>query len=288
MDFQYYDTLLDKSDRKLNYFIENIIPNFTKGEMTVILDDLAGKPNKNSIKTSITTDFIGIGEDYNTFADISKLSSDQLKQIYKIFISNELNDKIAIKWRFYQYLKFTREFVMDSVYVNRSGNQDDVIDIIIETDNNELIFVVCYTILELENFKEIINNVIEFTNEMNLLPDKIIIATQKTYRNIPINEAVDIQGKSIIPELWLEWVEVNKSFNGDDLIVISSSNNDENIEVAGYNFTSTEDLLDYVYEYSDGGQILVFKQNSFFSESDLRKEQKQVELIWKGLMIKQF
>lgn len=288
MDFQYYDTLLDKSDRKLNYFIENIIPNFTKGEMPVILDDLGGKPNKNSIKTSITTDFIEIGEDYNTFADISKLSSDQLKQIYKIFISNELNDKIAIKWRFYQYLKFTREFVMESVYVNRSGNQDDVIDIIIETDNNELILVVCYTILELENYKEIINNVIEFTNEMNLLPDKIIIATQKTYRNIPINEAVDIQSKSIIPELWLEWVEVNKSFNGDDLIVISSSNNDENIEVAGYNFTSTEDLLDYVYEYSDGGQILVFKQNSFFSESDLRKEQKQVELIWKGLMIKQF
>jgi hypothetical protein len=288
MDFQYYDTLMDKSVRKLNYFIENITPNFMKGEMPVLLDDLAGKPNKNSIKTSIATDFIEIGKDYNTYADLSKLSSEQLKQIYQIFISNELNDKPAIKWRFYQYLKFTRDFVIENVYINRSGNQNDMVDFIIETDNSEIVFVVCYTILELESYMEIINDIIEFTKKNNLLPDKIIIATQKTYRNIPINEEVTIQGKSIIAELWVEWVEINKSFNGDDLIIISSSNTDENIEIAGYNFTSTEDVLNYVYEYSDGGQILIFKQNSFFSESDLSKEQKQVELIWKGLMIKEF
>lgn len=288
MDFQYYDALLDKSDKRLNYFVENVTPNFTKGELPIFLDDLAGRPLRKGTKSSITTKFIEIGEDYDIVADLSKLNSEKLKQIYQIFISKELNDKMAVKWRFYQYLKFARGFIIESVHVNRTANQDDVIDFIIKTDEREIIFVVCFTILELENYMEIINNIIEFAKKKNIIPDKIIIVTQKTYRNIPITEASMIQGKSITPELWVEWVEIDKSFNGDDLLIVSSSNNDDNLEFAGFNFTSIDNLLDYIYEYSDGGQISIFKQIGFFSETLLSKEQEKVELIWKGLMIKDF
>jgi len=287
MDFQYFETLLDKSDKSLFYFIEQITPIFTKGELPIFLDDIAGKALKKGTKSSLSTGFIEIGEDIDTVSDLSKLNSGQLKQIYQIFISKELNNKTSVKWRFYQYLKFTRGFIIESVHINRTNKQDEIIDFIIETENNEIIFIVCYTILDLENYMEIIYKVIEFAKKQKIIPDKVIIAPIKTYRNIPITEAFNIQDKSVIPELWVEWVESNKLFNGDDLIiVINNDNNDDNLELAGFNFTSTQELLDYIYEYSDGGQISIFKQIGYFSENIQKNE--QVELIWKGIMIKSF
>ncbi|MFX1257351.1 MAG: hypothetical protein ACFFAN_05810 [Promethearchaeota archaeon] len=284
MDFQYYETLLDKSDKNLVYYAEKISPFFTNGEIQMLLDDLAGKNLRKGKQSRLIAGFIEIGDDYDKIADLSKLDSKKLKQLYQIFISEEINDKKAVKWRFYQYLKFARGLTFKAIYINQANNQDNVIDLILEMDNGEIIFVVCVGILELENYMDIINSVIEFGNTQDKYsPDKVIIAANKSYRNIPIKETIKIQDKSVIPELWIEWLELNKPFNGDDLIIVYT-NNEENLKLSGFNFKSMQDLLDYIYEYTDGGQISIFKQLGFLSE--ITQQEPRIELIWKGIMMK--
>ena len=78
----------------------------------------------------------------------------------------------------------------------------------------------------------------------------------------------------------IEWIEQGCSFNGEDLLIL---NNNE-LEVAGFNFISLQDLLDYVYEFSEYEQISIFRQQGYFSEN-LTKSQ-NIELIWKGIMLK--
>lgn len=285
MNFQYFETLLDKSEKNLFYFVENIIPAFTKGELPILLRDLEGRSltKKEQSDSKLVKGFLEVGEDYDTVADLSKLNFEQLKLLYKIFISKEMNDKKAVKWRLYQNIKFIRDFTVTSIQVNRTNDEEEYLDFIIRMENKELYFVVCWDVLELDNYMQIINNIIEFEKKNNISPDKLIIATSKTYRNIPITEAFTLKDKSIIPELWVEWVDLEKAFNGDDLITMITNKN-EKLELAGFNFSSTSELLDYVYEYSGGGQISLFKQIGYFSETI--EEEQQVELIWKGIMIK--
>ncbi len=286
MDFQYFETLLDKSDNSLLYFVEQIIPFFKKEELLILLDDLAGKPLNKSVKSSKATGFIEINDDYDKNAELSKLKSEQLKLLYQIFISKELNEKKDVKWRFYQYLKFVRGFNFKSIHVNRTNNENSAVDFIIEMENREIFFVNCGSILKLENYTEIITNIIKFSKNRKIVPDKIIIAANKSYRNIPITEAFTIQKYSIIPELWIEWVDLNKMFNGDDLLIMSN-NKGEILELAGFNFSGTEDLLDYIYENSNGGQISIFKQIGYYSETVQKEQKPKVELIWRGIMIKE-
>jgi hypothetical protein len=54
--------------------------------------------------------------------------------------------------------------------------------------------------------------------------------------------------------------------------------------MAGFNFISTDDLLNYVYKHTNGGQISIFRQLDFFTE--VSEEDPEVDLIWKGIMIK--
>jgi len=56
------------------------------------------------------------------------------------------------------------------------------------------------------------------------------------------------------------------------------------LKLAGFNFTSLQDLLDYIYEFSEGGQISIIRQIDFFSEN--LKQELETELIWKGIIIK--
>ncbi len=45
-----------------------------------------------------------------------------------------------------------------------------------------------------------------------------------------------------------------------------------------------QDLLDYVYKMSQGGQISIYKSAGYFSENE--QEEREVELFWKGIMLK--
>lgn len=283
MNFQYYETLLDKSDKNLLYFIDKITPNFTKGELSIFLNDIEKKGISRNTKSSVVKGYIEIGGDIDTVGDLSKLKSIQLKQFYQIFISKELNDKRAIKWRFYQYLKYARGFAFESIHINITNKETEMIDFVIEMDNREIVFVACFQILELDNYMENINHVIEFSKKHGLYPNKVIIAASKSFRTIPITEAFLIENKTVISELWVEWVELNKPFNGEDLLTVSVDNK-ENTELAGFNFSSAQDLLDYIYETSNGGQISIFKHIGFFSETI--QEEPPIELFWKGIMIK--
>ena len=283
MDFQYYDTLEDKSDEAILGFVKRIIPTFTKGELRLFIGDLANLKPRSNPKSQITTDYFEIGEDYDTTGDLSKLTSNQLKLFYQIFISRELCHKKAIKWRFYQNLKYIRDFAFESIHINRTDKEDEQIDFIIELGDGKRVFVNCFEVLDLDSYIEATNYVIEFSKKRKIIPVNLLFVANKSYRDLPISEDFAI-GKNIVsPKLWLEWVDISKPFNGEDLIVITTKKQ-ENFELAGFNFTNLQDLLDYVYEFGNGGQISVFKYSSYFAE--VAKEELQTELIWKGIMIK--
>ncbi|MFX0028121.1 MAG: hypothetical protein ACFE8B_02850 [Candidatus Hermodarchaeota archaeon] len=283
MNLQFYETIQDKSKEYITYLIENILPKFTTGELNYFLEDLGNNSNKNSKgskgpKSKSGIEFNLIGNDSEKLADLSKLDESQRKILFQIFISRELNNKLAVKWRFYQYIKYHLELNIKTVKVNKGLEHS--IDFILDTNEKENIIVSCHDILELSSFKSSLNEIDELVKEENLNPDRILFSAGKSFRNIPIDEPIKINNTEIIPELWIEWIEENLSFGREDLLIINNSE----LKLAGFNFTSSEDLLNYVYQNSKGGQISIFKQSDFFTEAF--DDNSEIELVWKGIMMK--
>jgi hypothetical protein len=148
-------------------------------------------------------------------------------------------------------------------------------------EDGELTYVVCYDILDLNNFNSGVQAIKKFSKKTGKVPNQIIYAAYKTYRNIPLEKDLVINDIDITPEIWVEWNDEERPFNGEDLLLVGSSE----LKIAGFNFTSIDDLLDYTYEYSDGGQISIFAQQNYLSE--ISGEEQEVELIWKGIMLKE-
>ncbi|MFX0082328.1 MAG: hypothetical protein ACFE94_11315 [Candidatus Hodarchaeota archaeon] len=283
MNLQFYETIQDKSKKYLTYLIDQILPKFTISEFKYFLEDVTENTSKTSkgrkgTNEEQTVEFIKTGDDNEKFADLSKLDENQIKTLFQIFISREINDKMAVRWRFYQYIKYHRGLNIKVIKLNRTS--EHFIDFIIETEENEKLIVSCHDILELNSFKEVLNKTPEFAKNQKLNPDRMIFSVYKSFRNIPIEEPFKIENKEITPELWIEWIEENLPFNKEDLLIVNNSE----LKLAGFNFTSTEDLLNYVYYNSKGGQISIFKQSDFFTEAS--DNEAEIELLWKGIMIK--
>jgi hypothetical protein len=282
MKLQYYETMDDKSKEYVLYLIEQIVPQFTPNELKTFLNDVTIKPTKKSksSKSNSSQKFVQLGKDAGKSADLSNLTKEQLKLFFQLFVSKEENNKLAVKWRFYQYINYMIDINLRSVKINLDSTEDRILDFIIETYNSETILVLCYDVLELRDFKEAINFLNEFAKKQNLIPDRIIFATGKAFRNLPLDIPIKIVNAEIKPELWVELIEENCPFNKEDLLIL----NESELKVAGFNFTSTDDLLNYVFKNSNGGQISIFKQLDFFTE--VSEEEPEVELIWKGIMLK--
>jgi len=279
MNLQYYETMDDKSKEYLLYLIEQILPHITKSELQFFLTDIESKPTKKS-KSKTKKVYVEIGADINQKADLSKLNLEQLKTFFLIFISRELSNKIAVKWRFYQNLKYMSELNVESIKFNQNPRPDGDIDFIIETSENEVILASCHDILELNNYNKVITEVINYAKKENSLPDQVIFATGKSFRNIPLDTPIKIISKEVIPTLMVEWTEENRHFKREDLLIV----NDAELKLAGFNFISTDDLLNYVYKHTNGGQISIFRQLDFFT--GVSEDDPEVDLIWKGIMIK--
>ncbi len=282
MNFQYYENLQDKSKKYLLYLNNQIVPKFSVNELQIYLEDISKKPlskNKNS-KSTFFDKFIEIGGDYETVADLSKLNDKDLKLMYQIFISRELNTKLAIKWRFYQFLKYYQDFIIETIKINRTGNNENSIDFVIETEDGKKIFLLCSELIDSNNYNLAIANIEEFAKKHKIVPDQVILATNKTYRDIPIETSFKINKNEIIPELFIDWMDDDCPFTGYDLIIV----NDNELKIAGFNFANIKNLLEYAFEYSNGGQISIFKQENFYSDNS--DEELEIELIWKGIMVK--
>ncbi len=280
MKLQFYETMDDKSKEYLTYLIEQIQPKFTNSELKIFLEEIAKKSIKNSKSSKPVDNYVKIGDDTKTFADLSKLTIKQLKIIFQIFISRENNENVAVRWRFYQYIKYLLNLNKKLVKINNNSDQNRFLDFIIETTEKDIIFVFCYDILELNDYKKVIGKLSEFVKKQNLIPDRIVFAVNKSFRNIPIDIPIKIMNNEIIPELWIEWTEENHPFNKEDLLIVNNSE----FKVAGFNFSSTDDLLNYVFKQSNGGQISIYRQLDFFTEVNV--DEPEVELIWKGIMLK--
>jgi len=222
-----------------------------------------------------------IGDDYDTIDDLKSLKASQLKSLYQIFISREDNSNFGVKWRFYQYFKYVQGFIIENFQVNISNESNDNLDFVIEMEDGELTYVVCYDILDLNNFNSGVQAIKKYSKKTGKVPNRIIFAAYKTYRNIPLEKDLVINDLEIASEIWVEWNDEDRPFNGEDLLLVGSSE----LKIAGFNFTSIDDVLDYVYEYSDGGQISIFVQQNYLSE--ISGEEQEVELIWKGIMLKE-
>lgn len=282
MNLQFYETMDDKSKEYLLYLIEQILPNFTKSELKSYLEDIDSKPIKGSKNTKSKTSkgYVKIGYDIDKKADLSKLNLGQLKVLFQIFISRELNDKKAVKWRFYQNLKYMLEIQVKSIKINLDPNPDKFIDFVIETKENKVFLASVHDILDLNNYKKVITEITNYAKKENLLPDQVIVATSKSFRNIPLDTPIKIVSKEVFPTLMIEWTEENRYFKREDLLIV----NDSELKLAGFNFISLDDLLNYVYEHTKGGQISIFRQVDFYTE--VSEDDPEVELIWKGIMIK--
>ncbi|MFX1294831.1 MAG: hypothetical protein ACFFD2_08255 [Promethearchaeota archaeon] len=278
MSFQFYETLLDKSKKRLVYLAEQIVPAFRKKELLVMLDDLM-KIEKKVKRSGKIDDFHYIDNDKGPEADYSSLTEDQLQQLYKVFISRELSDRLAVKWRFYQFLKLTRQIDISRIQVCQFPNSDGGIEFLLETKDSKLISVIVFDTLNYKLYQKGIEKVMQFIEVYKIIPDQVIIVANKSYRNISLNDTINLQTKTITPELWLEWTDNIYPFNSEDLLII---NNNE-ITVAGFNFSGMTDLLDYVYSKSNG-QISIFRSRGFFTENF--REKPKLEKIWKGLIIK--
>ena len=228
MKLQFYETLQDKSKEYISYLIEQLLPRFTSGEFKLFLEEVSNKPQKPSkgskgskSKSKPSDKFVIIGNDKGKSAVFSKLNESQQKLIFQIFISRELNDRMAVKWRFYQYIKYHLGLNIKSIKINMDADQH--INFIIGTEENKYIFVLCYDILELTNFKKGLAEIREYVKTQNLIPDQIIFATNKSFRTIPIGEPYKIINSEIVPELWIELIQENLLFNKEDLLIINDS-----------------------------------------------------------------
>ncbi|MFX1365708.1 MAG: hypothetical protein ACFFCE_16405 [Promethearchaeota archaeon] len=277
MKLQYYEMMDDKSKEYLLYLIEQVLPQFTENELKIFLEDFSGKKTSNA-KSKIN--YVELGKDVEKLANLSKMTIEQLKLMFQIFISREKSDKLSIKWRFYQYLKYIPDVNIKTIKVNADLNPDLLIDFILETEENEVILTLCYDVLDIDSYNKAIAKINEFAKNENLIPDKIIFAVGKSFRNIPIDKSIKIINKELNSEIWIEWIEENRPFNREDLIII----NDAELKLAGFNFTNTDDMLNYVFKYSKGGQISVHRQVDFFTE--VNEDEPELELIWKGIMLK--
>lgn len=282
MKLQYFELMDDKSKEYLLYLIEQILPEFTENEYKIFMEklyeDLA--KGKKSSKSTSSKGYVNLSENKQKSADLSKLNIEKLKLLFQIFVSRERNDKFAIKWRFYQYVKYLMELNLKTVKINVDSNQDLEIDFIIETEENEVILALSCDILKLDNYKSGLKKVNEFVKKENLIPDRIIFATGKSFRNIPIDSPIKIVNNELLPELWIEWTEENRPFNKEDLIIVNNSD----LKLAGFNFSSTDDLLNYVFTHTEGGQISLYRQIDFFTETS--EDEPEVELFWKGIILK--
>ena len=274
MDIQYLNLLQDQSKKRLLYLVEYISPKFLKDELPKVLEEIEGKASKSN------KGLVDIGKDSGAIADLSKLNLEQLKLMYQVFISREINDKIAVKWRLYQFLKYSRNIDVNTIQVNNSGDSKQVVDLIVETGDKKTIFFACFDVLEVKDYKKILTEILKFSKEQKKVPDRVIVATNKTYRNIPIDQHFKIDKKEITPELWVEIIDDSSPFNGADMLIVDNTE----LNLAGFNFTNMEDILDYIYNNSEGGQVSIVKQPGFFSE--YKSDESERQLIWKGIMLK--
>ena len=273
MDIQYLNLLQDKSKKRLLYLVEYISPKFLKDELPMILEEIEGKASKSK------KGLVDIGKDSGATADLSKLSLEQLKLMYQTFISREINNKLAVKWRLYQFLKYNRNIDVKNIQVNISRDSKQVVDLIVETGDKKIIFFTCVEVLELKNYKSALTEIIKFSKEQKKTPDRVIVAANKTYRNIPIDQHFKIDKAEITPELWVELIDDSGPFNGADMLIVDNTE----LNLAGFNFTNMEDILDYIYNNSEGGQVSIVKQPGFFSE--YKSDESERQLIWKGIML---
>ncbi|MBD3186533.1 hypothetical protein GF325_06880 [Candidatus Bathyarchaeota archaeon] len=282
MDFQSFNNLLDTTKKTLSYYLTHITPSFSKKEISTMVNDLE---EKGKVKTKSIIDgfmLMPMDDDVEDM-DLSGYNKAQFTLLFQAFISAELESRRAVKWRFYHFLKYSKSMTgIEEVHANIASQDLPELDFILKTAGGDIILVFCDYILELSLYNKAREILSTINKNAGIQPTRIIFAASKTYRNIPMDETVDVNGIPLQAEIWVEWVDLEKPFNGEDLLIVNAK---DKLNIAGFNFSGIQDVLDYVYKYTEGGQISIYKQPSFFSEA-VQEDQQYVELIWKGIMIK--
>ncbi|HME55387.1 MAG TPA: hypothetical protein VKM55_24475 [Candidatus Lokiarchaeia archaeon] len=280
MKFKQFDMLADKSGSFLGNLIEHIEPALTNNEIGLITNDLSSTPAipKTGVKPCKINGFVELDiatDDNNMHYDAIKSKDQEI--LFKVLVSKEDRRNLAVKWRFYQYLKISRDFSVQSILMHSTDRIDDDVQFILISNDETVIFVLCFDALDDSRY-DASHERIQAIVEKGMIPDRILFVTGWSYRSISLEKPIITENKSIFPELWVEWNDDEPVFDGDDLLVV----NDDEMFVAGYNFTNMDEVLEYVYNRMPNGRTLLYKEQGYFSGI----ENPQKEMIWKGIIIK--
>ncbi|MHA1898158.1 MAG: hypothetical protein ACTSU2_12265 [Promethearchaeota archaeon] len=207
-----------------------------------------------------------------------------------IFITWNNNSEIGLKWRFLHFRPFfpdwnNMELMKTDIKINNLN-----IDLIFKenasnqkTDNNSKIIkeindfnlVWGFFIRKLDNYKldelknQIETNLNDKTRDHALNPDYIKWIPKKICifiselddvfsLNLNLNIHVSKEQVYTIPiEIWQEYIDHNRGFGKDDLIILG------NLRIGGFNFSSIEEILEIAKDLNPGA-LTIYKVDKFF------------------------
>ncbi len=218
--------------------------------------------------------------------DITALDNSVKKLLYEVFVSRSLPSKFALKCRLNRGLSYFKTWADFKVKDIGMKIGDITIDIVLENSTDKsLLWVFFIEVMEEKFLKELRQKCMDSKKgTITNVPNKILIISSLSYRDISIDEPISLRSKEgakfdeIPIELWIEEKNPNRPFRDEDLLLI------DDIELAGFNFSSLDDLLDAIKQLRGKGQYQVFKVPNYFSKKTRVGSPMEKELIWKGIL----
>jgi hypothetical protein len=212
-----------------------------------------------------------------------KLESDKLedlpeskkKVIYQTYVAKSLKTKDALKARFYQSLECFDDFKNIEILEEKIEIKGDIVDLLLD-DKDSGNTVCCFIIElldrnELNRVKKIVSDYIELAENGGDLYDidEIYLICGRIDRKIGNDiEFINLNGKKLSINCYLEYFDFNRPFNDEDLIII------EDMKIYGFNFGSIEDILSMIKKTKGKGRYMVYVE----TKHGVRN------LLWQGLI----
>jgi hypothetical protein len=217
--------------------------------------------------------------------DLDQLDGEIKNVLYDVFVSQSLQSKFALKYRFMQYLDYSSTWEQFFVPQENVMVGDFQVDFFLRDKNSDDLYWVFITEIITEKYLQQIRRECENVPEIpaDNIPSRIVFLAAKSYRDVGIDEPIILQGTAkrygkVPIDVWIEDKEINRPFNDEDLLIVN------NLELAAFNFSSLNDVLDAVKSTFGKGQYEIVRIPNFFSKF-ARKGSQEKETIWKGILL---
>jgi predicted HTH domain antitoxin len=241
--------------------LTNIYPKLNEKKIKQLLEDY-----KKSNKVEIPKDLA-----------LSTLPEEIERILHKVFITQKLKVKSAIKARFLQFIEYQENYDQLTIIDQNFNFQKILIDLIFEDKRDgKVILTKIVEILDKQSLKEIQRFITLLSSEnikdLGKFEDKIkkiyLVCGQIDRKILNLLESIQTDSNSIQTEFFIEYRDLERPFKDTDRILI----NDQ--VYFGFNFGSIEDILSLIKKEMGKGKYIVFCEN----------DQGQREIIWEGII----